>query len=180
MTINDLVLYVSLSIPWGIAGWLAGYTAGYKAVLWSRTMPTTIERPTETPSKNSEDGRPWYRRTQTWTGAAVAAIGLVTGLQWFLGGAETRRVAEETHRLAVCQSAYASGFADAIEARADETRTKDDAIDGAFIAFEAAFKGTIGRPEVEAAISKYNTARAAQKKAQAENPYPMAPRDLCK
>jgi hypothetical protein len=173
MPINDLVLYVSLSIPWGILGWMAGYTTAHKAVLWSRTMPTLIERPIETPSKNPEGDRPWYRRSQTWIGAAVAFIGLFTAVQWYVQGEGTRRLAE-------CQTVYANGFADAIQARADEAQIKDEAIDGAFIAFEAAMKGTIGRPEVEAAISRYNSARAAQKKAQTEHPYPQAPRDLCR
>lgn len=184
MTMTDSLVYIVLSIPWAVAGFLAGFTAGVKANLWSRTVEySPIERPSETPSRNpgSEPVRvPWYRRGQTYLGAAVAAVGIVTGLQWYTSGQETERIARDNERLTQCTAAYATGFADALDARADETRRKDEAIDTVFETISNAFGGIGGRPEVEKAFRDYVTARNAQKKAQTEHPLPPAPREVCK
>lgn len=185
MTLNDTVLYLALSIPWGVAGWLAGFVTGYKAITWSRTMPTLIERPIETPSENVSNEpieAPWYRRSQTWLGVAVAVIGLVTAVQWYFGGAETRRVAEETHRLAQCQAAYANGFADAIDARTKENAAVASGQDALWTLVDKGFTAPSPelRDEFQRQLRIYLDARAKAREAQIENPYPPAPRDLCK
>lgn len=184
MTMTDSLVYIVLSVPWAVAGFLAGFTAGVKANLWSRTVDyAPVERPSETASRNSEDApraTPWYRRGQTWLGTAVAAIGIFTAVHWYSQGRETDRIARDNERLAQCTAAYATGFADALDARADETRRKDEAIDTVFETISNAFGGVGGRPEVEKAFRDYVTARNEQKKAQTEHPLPPAPREVCR
>jgi hypothetical protein len=184
MTINDTVLYITLSIPWGVAGWLAGFVTGYRAILWSRTMPTTlIDRPTEAPPKSPDTALPWYRRSRFWLGTAVAAIGLFTAGQWYFQGEDTQRVAEDTKRIATCQAAYANGFADAIDARTKESYAVADGQDQLWMIFQEGVGATPPadiRERFRVKLNEYLTARAKVKAAQAENPLPPAPRDLCK
>lgn len=176
---TESVLYIVLSIPWAVAGFLAGFTAGVKANLWSRTMsPAIVERPTETPSRNPEDGPkavPWYRRSQTWIGGAVAAIGIVTGVTWYSSGQETARLVE-------CQNAYANGAADALEARAKAQQSVTDAQDGLWFLIDRGLTAPTPeiRDEFKAKLSDYVHAREEAKKTQATNPYPEAPREVCR
>jgi hypothetical protein len=175
--ITDTVIYLILSVPWAAAGFLAGFTAGVKADVWSHAMPT-IERPTATPSDNPEDEpsrAPWYRRSQTWIGAAVALVGVVTGIQWYIQGADTKRLVE-------CQNAYASGVADALDARTEAQRSVTEAQDGLWFLINQGLAAPSPeiRDQFRAKLDQYVHAREESKKTQAEKPYPAAPREVCK
>lgn len=179
MTLNDTVLYIALSIPWGVAGFLAGFTAGCKANLWSITMPTPlIERPIETPSENPAGGsgrKPWYRSSQAWIGAAVAAIGLATAGQWYVSGQDTKHLTE-------CTAAYANGYADALERRTVEAQKVTDGQDKLWMLFQEAMNTAPSqdlRDRFKVQLDSYLEARAKSRQAQIQNPYPEPPRDVC-
>jgi hypothetical protein len=187
MTLPDAVTYIVQTIPWSVAGFLLGSWSQSRFNPRSRPMTSPLsEGAVVTAPRTGVDGSdagPWYKNSRTWIGLAVALIGLVTGIQWFLGGAETRRVADETHRLAQCQSAYANGFADALDARTKESTAVADGQDGMWLLFQEALN-TAPSPDIRerfrVQLDTYFSARAKTKAAQVENPFPPAPRDLCK
>lgn len=88
----------------------------------------------------------------------------------------TRQVA-----LSRCQVVYATGMADAIDARADAGKEPDAAQDALWMLFKRGLAETPSpelRAEFGAALDQYLAARERVKQAQATHPI-KAPRDLC-
>lgn len=136
-----------------------------------------------TPDRPSRRQR-WQRR---FGASVVPAVLIVLAIVTALQGVVTSRINAdqdaETKRIQDCQAIYANGFADAIDARANTNRESQEALDElmATVGELATGPGSpAAREKFRAALADYLAKRETAKKRQQENPYPPAPRDLCK
>ncbi|MDX3661337.1 hypothetical protein PV646_28865 [Streptomyces sp. ID05-26A] len=156
-------------------GWSAfGATVGVlldRAVIRYRTRPKGIVVPDR---KQNDNG--WWRR---YSGAVVPAVLIVLAIVTAVQGVVLNRVNEQQDQ---CQLAYANGFADALEARTRTSADAQSALDDLMrLVGQALRTGTARDPEpVQKAVDNYLQQREAAKATQRDNPYPPAPRDLCK
>lgn len=124
--------------------------------------------------------RAWWNRARRseWRvstnliGVLLILLGVGTAAQGYVLDSRTQRVA-------VCVSAYADGFADAIEARSQPLREAQDALDELMITVGAVISRTEGRDELVRAVRDYLRKRAEARESQERNPYPPAPREAC-
>lgn len=92
------------------------------------------------------------------------------------------QASEETQRIALCQEAYSNGFADALDKRTEYNSSRQESLDKLMRTFGdvVAMPSDDGALRIRAALAEYNSESAKAKQAQIDNPYPQAPRDLCK
>ena len=114
--------------------------------------------------------------------AVLVVLAIVTALSTGINANTNNAQDEEDRRIQQCQLAYANGFADALDARSDATTAAQLALDDLMteIGALAAAPSVDNSARFQAALSEYLAKRAEARKQQQENPYPPAPRDLCK
>ena len=93
--------------------------------------------------------------------------------------------AVQSQRQSACTRDYANSFADALDARSSSSATAQTALDELMTTVgQLTSAGQAGGPDAamkfRAALADYLNKRAAAKEQQQRNPYPPAPRDLCK
>lgn len=176
--------YLVHAIGWSSAGAVVGVLLD-RAVLALRQIARSPrqEDPVQTP-----DPSPRRQRVRRVFGASVVpavliVLAVVSAVQgWTTSRTNAAQDAEVT-RVQTCQLAYANGFADAIDARANATREAQDALDELMtVVGELTSSGgsAAAGERFRAALSDYLTKRATAKQRQLDNPYPPAPRDLCR
>lgn len=111
--------------------------------------------------------------TNAVLGTVIVVLGVFTAVQSYVQG-------EATARLADCQTAYSNGFADALDARSEATAEAQDALDELLTTVAGITPTPQGQDTFRDALKDYLDKRAKAKETQAENPYPPAPRDVCK
>lgn len=163
---TDPIVYITLSIAWGAGCFLGGVATGTR--LASLMEVTRLSTPVKTPSKNPVDNRSWFRRGNAWLGVFVAAIGLVTVLQWYIQGSRTDEVVR-------CQQAYVTGFADALDARSTAARDQAEKQDELWFIVNRGFEAPSPdlREEFRKKLAEYVSARQKAKEAP---PIPEPPR----
>lgn len=117
------------------------------------------------------------RRAWVTSNGVIAAVLIVLGTATAV---QSYAQSEATARLTDCQTAYANGFADALDARSTATAEAQDALDELLGKVATLTPTPQGRAEFRDALDDYLDKRAEAKKAQKEHPYPPAPRDVCK
>lgn len=173
MTSSSL-LYIVQSTPWIVAGLLVGFFVGRSTVAAEAITEATqtegdVMRDPSTPEKK----RKWRVTTNGVIAFLLVLLGTATAVQAYVHSTATARLTE-------CQTAYANGFADALEARSKATAEAQDAQDELWSAVASLTPTPEGRAAFWAALNEYLDKRAAAKKAQAEHPFPDPPRDVCK
>lgn len=169
-------LYITQSVPWIVAGLLVGFFMGRSTVA-VEAIADVVQHEAVSMSGTDKDSRDRPHRSRFTTIHVVAAVvvllGIFTAVQSYVQG-------EATARLTECQTAYANGFADALDARSAATSDAQDALDDLLSTVAALTPTPEGREAFVDALDEYLSKRADAKKAQAEHPYPPAPRDVCK
>ena len=141
---------------------------------WQRTRSWYSERPLCTRIRG------WWKRARhsEWRlstniiGLLMIFLSVATGVQGYILDSRTQQVA-------ACVSAYADGFADAIEARSNANRESQDALDELMVTVGAVLTRTADRDRLVLAVQDYLRKRVEAKTTQARNPFPAAPRDAC-
>lgn len=165
-------LYLTQSIPLGIAGLVVGgvvgFCTGWVMATASNGKETTM---TDTP-----------RRALRARVTGVQVLGLVVLLLAGLSAVQSYSQGRATAEIALCQQSYSNGFADALDARTMANSEAQQALDD--------LMSTVGEvltsadpaagERMTAAVREYLAKRVEAKRTQAANPYPPAPRDACK
>lgn len=107
--------------------------------------------------------------------AVLVALGLATAVQSYVHS-------EATARLTACQTAYANGFADALDARSKASAEAQEALDTWMATLNSVIQAPSAdaREKIRKAFQDYLEARRDAKETQRDHPYPPAPRDVCK
>lgn len=150
------------SFAWSVAGGLVGYMVG-----------VNLRRSTEGADVAGQSRR-WRPRFEHIISVVVVTLGVLTAVQGYV-------FSRRTDDLSRCQLAYSTGFADALDARTKANQEVTDAQDELWKTVQRGFQapGADARAMFERQLSAYLDARTKAKAAQAGNPYPPAPRDLC-
>jgi hypothetical protein len=170
--------YLTQSVPWILAGLLVGFFVGRSTAAVDAIAGAVRDEgepmPEHQPVQEARRRRP--RVTVNGVlGAVIVALGIFTAVQSYVQS-------EATARLTECQTAYANGFADALDARSKASVEAQEALDE----WMTKVNSTIQAPSPEAAtqireaFADYLKARSQAKETQQANPYPPAPRDVCK
>lgn len=168
--------YLTQSVPWILAGLLVGFFVGRSTAAVDAIAVAVQDEgepmPEDTPARDARRRRP--RVTVNGVlGAVIVALGIFTAVQSYVQS-------EATAKLTECQTAYANGFADALDARSSASAAAQDALDELLAAVAEITPTPDGRDLFRAALDEYLSKRAEAKKTQKEHPYPPAPRDVCK
>lgn len=157
----NTITYLTQAIAWSITGGFVGFMVGSNLCRKEGSAVAT-------------ERRRWRPRFDHVIVAVVLALGLATALQGYFLNARQ----EELSR---CQLAYSTGFADAIDARTQASKEKDEAQDELWRIVQSGFQapGPDVRVRFEKQLNQYLEAREKVKESQKDNPYPPAPRDLC-
>lgn len=164
------LLYIVQSAPWIVAGLLVGFFVGRSTVAAAVIIDAVQGEGDDMPSKPK-------RKFRFTSNGVIAALLIVLGTATAV---QSWAQSEATARLTECQTAYANGFADALDARSEATSAAQDALDELLSTVAAIAPTPEGRQTFRLALEDYLSKRAEAKKTQAENPYPPAPRDVCK
>lgn len=170
-----LISYMVERIPWAVVGLLIGHLLS-RGICDLHAVAVVVN-PEET-DMPAAPHRPWYRRITSngLIGAVVFVLAVGTVVQGYVASEATRRVAE-------CTRGYSNGFADALDARSDANAAAQQALDDLMTKVGELSSG-VSTPDSRAvfrsALNDYLAKRAEAKKQQAENPFPLAPRDVCK
>lgn len=161
------LLYIVQSAPWIGAGLLVGFFVGRSTVAAEVIIDAA-----------QGDNMPATRKRVRFTSngviaAVLIALGIATAVQAYVQS-------EATARLTDCQTAYANGFADALDARSNATAEAQDALDQLLTVVAGLDPSPDSQKKFRDALSDYLEKRAKAKKTQVENPYPEPPRDVCK
>lgn len=164
--------YIVNGLIWSAAGFIAGWLAGRASRDITRIAGAVAKEGTVPPSTPNDR---WARAYRLAVPVLVVALGIATAVQGAYQSAALQRVA-------ACQTAYSSGFADAIDARSSAAADAQDALDALMTKVGDALQHSDpeSRAEVQRAVDDYLAARAKSKQTQQDHPYPPAPRDLCK
>lgn len=165
--------YLAESVPWILGGLVVGYLMGRSTVA-VEAIADAVQDEGDAVSNKATTGKRRMRFTSNGVIAVVLiGLGIATAVQTYVQG-------EATARLTACQTAYANGFADALDARSKASSDAQDALDELLSTVAAIAPTPNGRDQYRAALEEYNAKRTEAKRTQAENPYPPAPRDVCK
>lgn len=171
-------LYTIHALVWSLCGALVG-------VLIDRAV-IDLRR-----SARATEGPHVKQTRQRFGGAVVPAVLIVLAIVTaFSTVANTNTNAAqdaEVLRVQQCQLAYANGFADAIEVRGEASAAWQNALDEWMTTLDELMTKTppgtdpaAARERFRLATAEYLSKRAESKQQQQENPFPPAPRDLCK
>lgn len=168
------LLYIVQSTPWIAMGLLIGFFLGRSTVAAEAIIQAVQPEGDEMPNPST----PKKRRRARFT-----SNGVIAGLLILLGTATAVQAyvqSQDTARLNECQTAYANGFADALDARSKASVEAQDAQDELWTTVASLSPAPESREVFRQALADYLKKRAQAKKAQAENPFPEPPRDVCK
>jgi hypothetical protein len=159
--VTSLTYFVQ-SFAWSVAGGLVGYMVG-----------VNLRRSTEGADVAGQSRR-WRPKFEHFISVVVVSLGVLTAVQGYM-------FSQRTDQLSRCQLAYTTGFADAIDARTQASKEKDEAQDELWRIIRSGFQapGPDVRERFEKQLNLYLDAREKVKESQQANPYPPAPRDLC-
>lgn len=166
------VLYIVQSTPWIAAGLLVGFFVGRSTVA-AGVIIEAVQGEGDGMRESSTPKRKWRLTTNGVIAFVLVLLGTGTAVQSYVQS-------EATAKLTECQTAYANGFADALDARSKASGEAQDALDELLSTVAAITPTPEGRDQFSAALADYLTKRAEAKKTQKEHPYPPAPRDVCK
>lgn len=173
---TQVLIYLTLSIAWGVGGFVGGFYLGARA----KKKLDPDKEPAMTSPLNEEvelvvDRLPWYRRTQVWIGVTVALVGLGTIGQGFVFGAKTAAITN-------CQAAWIQGFSTALSANSAAAQAALAPQDEMWKTFREGLTGAT--PDIRAKFSQqldeYLAARQKAKDTRSDNPIVAAPANLCK
>lgn len=164
--------YIVESTPWIVVGLLVGFFMGSSTAAVEAIADAVQDEGEIMSDAPVRERRPRFTTTVV-LGVVIAVLGVFTAVQSYVQSAATDRLTE-------CQVAYANGFADALDARSSATSEAQNALDEFLSTAAAAVPTSEGRDQVRKALAEYLAKRADAKKAQAEHPFPPAPRDVCK
>lgn len=187
MTDIDCAVYVIQSVAWSLLGFVVGVVVarirpGPHVTVYVTTTEATVSE--LEPASPRPPRRAWPRRVtmQGLIGAVVVVLALVSSIQGVVLQRQNVTQDAEDRRILTCQAAYANGFADALDARTTAALEAQTALDRVMDVVAESMRS--GSPEARAAVQQsvdeYRDSRAKSKAAQQQNPYPPAPRDLCK
>jgi hypothetical protein len=174
--------YLLHALAWSLAGGIAG-------VLLDRAVLALQQIAHATPQEDAvPDHSTPRKRFRRWFNRAVVpgvliTMAVLTIVQSVIAARTNAAQDVEIKRVQACQLEYANKFADAIDARSTTTAAAQDAVDELWATIGRLMTGgasPTAREEFQAALSDYLAKRATAKKKQQDNPYPPAPRDLCK
>lgn len=166
--------YILQSVPWSLAGLLIGVFIGRLTVAVDAVANAVQEGEPAMPEQPTQRRRVRLRITSnTVLVGVLVALGLLTGVQAYVQG-------QATDRLAECQATYSNGIADALDARSTASAETQQALDELLGTVSSAAPTSEGGQQVRQALADYMAKRAKAKTAQKDNPYPPAPRDACK
>lgn len=194
--------YIIQSVPWALGGLLVGVLLG-RAIVAADAITGAIADPNDDVVTDNDAGhqdRPerggtmpepqprqrWWRRWRrrvTTNGVIVVifvSFALLTAVQAYVQGERADRQTAETQRLTTCLRDYANDVADALDARSTASGQAQQALDDFLAAVSTATPDEQGRDLVRTALADYLTRRKAAKEAQAANPFPPAPREVCR
>jgi len=175
--VTPTIIYALQSSIWALFGLMAGFALGLtvRDIRLSRRDLHRIATAVDGEDPVTDEPRLSLHKWQRVLGGIVFVLSLLTAVQGIYQWAEVRRIAD-------CQSAYSNGFADAIDARTAATGEAQNALDKLMTSVGKVMQSTDPgrRDDVQTAIREYLDARAKAKATQQANPYPPAPRDLCK
>lgn len=156
----NAVIYLVQAFAWSVAGGLIGYMFGANLCRTTEGSDVTKTR--------------WRPKFDHIIAACFLALAVATAVQGYVLG-------NRTDALSRCQLAYSTGFADAIDARTQASREKDEAQDELWKIVRSGFQapGPDIRTRFEHQLNLYLDARERVKESQKDNPYPPAPRDAC-
>lgn len=166
------LIYIVQSAPWIVAGLLVGFFVGRSTV-----AAAVIIEAVQGEGDDMRDASTPKKRFRFTSNGVVAALLIVLGTATAV---QSYVQSEATARLTQCQTAYANGFADALDARSKAAGDAQDALDDFLFTVAEIAPTPEGREQFQRAFRDYLSKRAEAKKTQAENPYPPAPRDVCK
>lgn len=162
--------YVLADSVWTLLGFVLGTLFGW-IVRDVRRIADAVTEEDTVPARTL-----WKRPSgQALLGAIVFALGIATVVQGLYQNASIRRVSD-------CQTAYTTGFADALDARSSAAASAQDSLDTLMTKVGDVFQHSTAdsRATVQQAVDDYLAARSKAKATASKNPYPPAPRDLCK
>lgn len=167
------LLYIVQSVPWIAAGLLVGFFIG-RSTAAAQAIIEAVQGEGDDMQNSSPKKK--FRITSNGVIAAVLiALGIATAVQSYVQSAATARLTE-------CQTAYANGFADALDARSQSSREAQDALDAWMTKVNAIIQAPTpeARDQILQAFKDYLAAREQAKDTQRDHPFPPAPRDVCK
>jgi hypothetical protein len=173
---NPTSHYIVNGIIWSAAGFIVGWLAGRISRDITRIARfTNAAAEEDTVPLSSTMAARLSRSYRLAVPILVVVLGIATAVQGAYQAAGLQRVSD-------CQTAYSSGFADALDARSSASADAQTALDALMTKVGGALEhSNVGsRAEVQQAVDDYLAARAKAKRTQEQNPYPPAPRDLCK
>lgn len=164
--------YLAESVPWILAGLVTGFFLGRSTVAVEVIADAVQDGEAEMSDKPASRKRRPKFTTNGVTMGVLIVLGIATAVQTYVQG-------EATARLTECQTAYANGFADALEARSEASADAQEAQDELWRKVAALTPTPQARGQFKAALDEYLDKRGQAKEAQAENPFPAPPRDVC-
>lgn len=181
--------YIAESVPWALGGLLLGHFIG-RATVAADALADVAETERGDTMSDAPDPPPRRRlwlSTNTVIVGVIVALGLLTAIQAYVQGeatdrqaAETQRLTEVNRRLGSCLEDFANGVADALDARFAASSAAQQALDDLLDTVSSATPDAQGRARAQRALDDYQRKRTDAKNAQRANPYPPAPRDVCR
>jgi hypothetical protein len=177
-------LYLLHALGWSTAGAIVGVLLDRGVLALQQIAHATMqEEPVDHPAQPHHHKPVRRRFGRSVVPAVLLVLAVVTAVQGVVTARTNAHQDEETRRVQNCQLAYANGFADALDARAEASVAAQDALDELMTTVGTLTAGGASpeaREKFRAALSDYLQKRVAAKQRQKDNPYPPAPRDLCK
>lgn len=168
------LLYVVQSVPWIAAGLLVGFFVGRSTVA-AEAITDAVQQEGDDVRESSGPKKKFRFTSNGVIAALLVVLGIATAVQAVVQNqADARQDA--------CQTAYANGFADALDARSQSSREAQDALDAWMTKVNAIIQAPTpeARGQILQAFKDYLAARQEAKDTQADHPFPPAPRDVCK
>lgn len=177
-------LYLLHALGWSMAGAIVGVLLDRGVLALQQIAHATMQEEPVDHSVQPEHRRPIRRRFgRSVVPAVLVVLAVTSAVQGVVTARTNAHQDEETRRIQNCQLAYANGFADALDARAAASVAAQDALDELMATVGTLTTGgasSEAREKFRAALSDYLQKRVTAKQQQQDNPFPPAPRDLCK
>lgn len=163
---SSVWLYATESVAWAAVGFLLGYVTA--AAVRGRVRPPQPQR------QHTPEAAPQRPAAQRLIGVVVVLLGVLTVAQGIAANRATERVVE-------CQTRYANGFADSLEARTQASQRAQRSLDELMrsVGSNLANPNADQSVRVREAIGDYLRSRNQAERERAQNPYPPPPREAC-